>query len=151
MNVTGEATASYQLSEVIGALSHALDLTEGQPVGHSQRACMIGMHLADRLDLPSELRAEVFYATLLKDAGCSTSAARMAELFRTPDGPLKREFSKIDWTSTADFVRFAAREVAPGAPRIVRAATLLRALRTLAKEASQLNEARCDTARGSWR
>ena len=145
MTAAVDATAaSYQLSEVIGALSHALDLTEGQPVGHSQRACMIGMHLAERLDLPAELRAEVFYATLLKDAGCSTSAARMAELFRTPDGPLKREFSKVDWTSTADLVRFAAREVAPGAPRIVRAATLLRALRTLAREASQLNEARCD-------
>ena len=33
----------YRLSEVIGALSHALDLTEGQPVGHSQRSCMIAM------------------------------------------------------------------------------------------------------------
>jgi HD-GYP domain-containing protein (c-di-GMP phosphodiesterase class II) len=141
--IASETTPSYQLSEVIGALSHALDLTEGQPVGHSQRACVIGMHIADRLDLPSEARAEAFYAILLKDAGCSTSAARMAELFRTPDGPLKREFSKVDWTNTAEFIRFAAREVAPGAPRIVRAATLLRALRTMATEAAELNEARC--------
>jgi len=138
------AISAYPLSEVIGALSHALDLTEGQPVGHSQRACMIGMHLAERLDLPSAVRAEVFYATLLKDAGCSTSAARMAELFRTPDGQLKRELSKVDWTSTSEFVRFAAREVAPGAPALVRAATLLRALRSIAREAAELNEARCD-------
>ncbi len=144
VTVVEQGASSYELSEVIGALSHALDLTEGQPVGHSQRAYMIGMHLAARLDLPSEVRAELYYAILLKDAGCSTGAGRMAELFRTADGPLKREFSKVDWTSTADFVRFAAREVAPGASRIERAATLLRALRSLSREAADLNEARCD-------
>ena len=139
-----EATASYPLSEVIGALSHALDLTEGQPVGHAQRACMIGMELAERLDLPPEVRRELFYAVLLKDAGCSSSAARMAELFETDDGPLKHDLTRVDWTSTSDFIRFAARRAAPGSSGIVRAAHLLRALRSFSKEASSLNEARCD-------
>jgi hypothetical protein len=37
----GEAR-TIQLSEVLGALSHALDLTEGQPVGHCVRATWIG-------------------------------------------------------------------------------------------------------------
>ena len=36
------------LSEVIGALSYALDLTEGEPPGHAQRSCLIGMRLAAR-------------------------------------------------------------------------------------------------------
>ncbi len=139
------ATAgSYRLSEVIGALSHALDLTEGQPVGHSQRSCMIGMELAERMGLDGDTRRDLFYAILLKDAGCSSSAARMCELFATDDRSLKREFATVDWTSTAEFVRFAARNVAPGAPAVTRAGQLLRALRGIAREASALNEARCD-------
>ena len=108
-----DTSVQYRLSEVIGALSHALDLTEGQPVGHSQRSCMIGMELAERLDLDSEVRRDLFYAILLKDAGCSSSAARMCELFATDDRDLKREFSFVNWTNTAEFVRYAAKNVAP--------------------------------------
>ena len=144
MDASLETVSSYRLSEVIGALSHALDLTEGQPVGHSQRSCMIGMELADRLGLEGGMRRDLFYAILLKDAGCSSSAARMCELFATDDRSLKRDFALVDWTSTADFVRFAAKHVAPGAPAVARAGQLLRALRGIAKEAGQLNEARCD-------
>jgi len=139
-----QASLSYRLSEIIGALSHALDLTEGQPVGHSQRSCMISMEIAERLDLPAGVRQDLFYAALLKDAGCSSSAARMSELFDTDDRALKREFSFVDWTSTSDFVRYAARNVAPASTGIARAGTLLRALRALRREASDLNTARCD-------
>jgi len=141
---SGMDAGTYRQAEIIGALSHALDLTEGQPVGHSQRACMIAMDLAARLDLPADERADLYYAALLKDAGCSTSAARMCELFGTDDRALKREFSFVDWTSASDFISFAARNVSPDAPGIVRAGRLLRALRGIAREAATLNEARCD-------
>ncbi len=57
------------LSGVIGALSYALDITEGQPAGHAVRSCMIGMRMAEELDLPSRMRSDLFYALLLKDAG----------------------------------------------------------------------------------
>lgn len=143
MDVVATQT-SYGLGEVIGALSHALDLTEGQPVGHSQRACMIGMEIAARLDLPPDVRRDLFYASLLKDAGCSSSAARMAELFETDDGPLKAEFARVDWTSATDFLRFAARNAAPDASGLARATQILRAVRGVAKEAAALNNARCD-------
>ncbi len=144
MEQTAASGVQYRLSEVIGALSHALDLTEGQPVGHSQRSCMIGMALAERLDLGSEVRRDLFYAILLKDAGCSSSAARMCELFSTDDRALKREFSFVDWTNTAEFVRYAAKNVAPGSSGIARAGQLLRALRSIRREADDLNNARCD-------
>ena len=139
-----DSSVQYRLSEVIGALSHALDLTEGQPVGHSQRSCMIGMELAERLGLDSEVRRDLFYAILLKDAGCSSSAARMCELFATDDRDLKREFSFVDWTNTAEFVRYAAKNVAPESSSFSRAAQLLRALRSIRREADDLNNARCD-------
>jgi hypothetical protein len=39
-------SSAVLLSEVIGALSYALDLTEGEPPGHAARSRMIGMRLA---------------------------------------------------------------------------------------------------------
>jgi HD-GYP domain-containing protein (c-di-GMP phosphodiesterase class II) len=77
------------LSEVLSSLSRALDLTEGQPAGHTLRSCMIGMRLADELGLPEAERGALYYALLLKDAGCSSNAARMAALFGSSDQVVK--------------------------------------------------------------
>ena len=85
------------LSEVIGALSYALDLTEGEPPGHAQRSCLIGMRLAAELALDGETRSDLFYALLLKDAGCTANAARMAALFGADDHELKHTAKRVDW------------------------------------------------------
>jgi hypothetical protein len=61
------------LSEVIGALSHALDFTDGEPPGHAARSCMIGMHLAQELRLDPKTRSDLFYALLLKAAGLGST------------------------------------------------------------------------------
>ncbi|MEO9168853.1 MAG: metal-dependent phosphohydrolase, partial [Aestuariivirga sp.] len=39
-------------AELIGALSHALDLTEGQPRGHCSRVCWMGMKLGEAINMP---------------------------------------------------------------------------------------------------
>lgn len=46
MIIPVETPAAIRLSDVLGALSHALDLTEGQPEGHALRTCIIGMRIA---------------------------------------------------------------------------------------------------------
>jgi hypothetical protein len=50
------------MSEVVGSLSYALDITEGQPPGHALRSCMIGMRLAEEIGLPAADRSNLFYA-----------------------------------------------------------------------------------------
>ena len=62
-----------RLSEVVGALSHALDLTEGQPVGHAARTCMIGMRIGSYLGMTQEHQSALYYALMLKDLGCSVN------------------------------------------------------------------------------
>ncbi|MEJ7818675.1 MAG: hypothetical protein WKF44_00050 [Rubrobacteraceae bacterium] len=42
MNVDLE---NVRLSEVLSALSYALDIVEGQPEGHVLRSCFIGMRI----------------------------------------------------------------------------------------------------------
>jgi len=43
-----------RMADIISALSYALDLTEGQPLGHSIDTCILGMRLASELGLSSE-------------------------------------------------------------------------------------------------
>lgn len=64
------------LSEVLGGLSYALDITEGEPPGHAVRTTAIGMRLAEQIAMGEQDRSALFYALLLKDAGCSSNAAR---------------------------------------------------------------------------
>ena len=46
------------LSEVLGALSYALDITEGEPPGHAVRTTAIGMRLGE-FEVPVKLHREV--------------------------------------------------------------------------------------------
>ncbi len=71
-------------------MSYALDLTEGQPQGHAARSCLIGMRIADELRLSADDRSDLFYALLMKDAGCSSNAARVYQLFGGDDQATKR-------------------------------------------------------------
>jgi HD-GYP domain-containing protein (c-di-GMP phosphodiesterase class II) len=73
---TDASPTHVSLSDVLTALSHALDLTEGQPIGHTVRTCLIGMRIAEKAGLDAEARDALYYALLLKDAGCSSNASR---------------------------------------------------------------------------
>jgi putative nucleotidyltransferase with HDIG domain len=96
------AAADLRLSEVIGALSYALDVTEGQPVGHAVRSCLIGMRIGDALGLDLAQRSALFYGLLLKDAGCSSNSAKIATLFGNDDFDVKRQFKLVDQTKPAE-------------------------------------------------
>jgi HD-GYP domain-containing protein (c-di-GMP phosphodiesterase class II) len=86
---------AIKLRELIAALSHALDMTEGQPPGHCLRCCWIGMHIADELGMPERERWELYYTLLLKDLGCSSNAARICALYLTDDRHFKHDFKTV--------------------------------------------------------
>ncbi len=89
------AASTLRLSELIGALSHALDITEGQPKGHCVRACWIGMHIGRHIGLAERELWELYYTLLLKDLGCSSNAARICELYLSDDLAFKRDFKTV--------------------------------------------------------
>ena len=94
-----------KLSELIGALSYALDMTEGQPKGHCMRCAYIGTAVGGQLGLDSRQHWELYYTLLLKDLGCSSNAARICELYLTDDLQFKRDF-KLVGSSLPQAVRF---------------------------------------------
>jgi HD-GYP domain-containing protein (c-di-GMP phosphodiesterase class II) len=131
------------LSELIGALSGALDIAEGESPGHAQRSCLIGMRLADQLELAPAARSDLFYALLLKDAGCSANSAHMAALFGADDQYAKRTSKRVDWARAFPALVWSLRTVAPDGSvrdRIER----LRAIRNEDRVTRSLMQARCD-------
>lgn len=101
-------------SELMIALSHALDLTEGMPEGHAQRACWIGMHVGFELGLDAQQLDDLYYAVLLKDAGCSSNAARIFSLYATDDRALKRDFKHIDSDRFYELAKFTWSHIGVG-------------------------------------
>ena len=134
---------SIRLSEVVGALSYALDLTEGEPPGHALRSCLIGMRLAQELGLDAGTRSDLFYALLLKDAGCSANSARMAAMFGADDQFVKRTSKRIDWSAKLPALMWSLRTVAPEGSLRDRGRRL-KAIKDEGELTRSLMQARCD-------
>lgn len=99
------ARSGLSLSELLGALSHALDVTEGQPEGHCVRCCFIGTEMGVALGLSAFELRELYYTCLLKDLGCSSNAARLSELYLTDDLAFKHDH-KVIGDSLPQVLRF---------------------------------------------
>jgi hypothetical protein len=84
------------------------------------------MRLAEMLDLPATERSSLFYALLLKDAGCSSNAAKVAELYGADDAAVKRDRRTTDHLRPAQSLAHLWRATSPGRP--LQKASRLRAL-----------------------
>ncbi len=141
---TQESPGRVRLSEVIGAVSYALDLTEGQPPGHCLRSCLIGMRIAHPFNLGTGERSDLYYTLLLKDAGCSSNAARLWELYGSDDRGIKADFKTVDSQKLLPLARFVFRHAGNGetlARKLRRILFLSRFGETLATE---LVQTRCE-------
>lgn len=136
--------ATVRLSEVLSALSFILDVVEGQPEGHCIRACFIGMSVAGRLGLSEEDRSALFYALLLKDAGCSSNASRVAALFDADDPVVKRELSMVDRERMSEVVPYIARNVSPDGSLLEKARRFSAVVREREEASRGLVKIRCE-------
>jgi HD-GYP domain-containing protein (c-di-GMP phosphodiesterase class II) len=106
--------STISVSSILSALSYALDLTEGHPRGHSARTCLIGMALGRVIGLPAQDQQDLFYALLLKDAGCSANAERMCQVFGGDDQAAKRGARERDWRTFRGQASYALKFAEPG-------------------------------------
>jgi putative nucleotidyltransferase with HDIG domain len=137
--------APIRVSEVISSLSFALDLTEGQPMGHSMRTCVIGMHIAREIGLPADSQGDLYYALLMKDAGCSTNASRMFQILGTDDIQAKRDVKTTDWTRAGwESLEYALSHVRTGAPFLTRVRALFDVALHHKRNAMEMVQIRCE-------
>src|SRR6204780_1635554 len=80
-----------RISQIVAALSYALDLPEGRPMGHSVRSCMIGMRIASEIGLSVAEQSDLYYALLLKDAGCSSNSSKLFHILSADEIRAKRD------------------------------------------------------------
>ena len=133
-----------RFSEIISALSVALDITQGHPQGHCMRTALIGMRIADELQLSTADRSALFYALLLKDLGCSSNAAKMAYLFGADDQLVKRSGRMINLQKPAQCLQYCWKQCAPGGSTVDKLLKIAAIARLGTKGARKIAEIRCE-------
>lgn len=143
MVVNRESVAEVPTAQLVAALSRALDLTEGEPMGHAIRTCWIGMAIGQALGLSTVERGELYYALLLKDAGCSANAQQVSEWFGTDDRAAKYALKSVNWSNLWHATRYAISQSKPGAPWWQRVQQMVSLGRRGPGAARELVEMRC--------
>ena len=139
-DMAGEQT--LRLSELLGALSHALDLTEGQPAGHCVRSTWIGVRVGQAMGLSDLETWQLFYTILMKDLGCSSNAARICELYLSDDIGFKRDYKSVS-DSLPKVLGFVFSHTGLQTGLAERFKTILSILRNGGEIANGLIETRC--------
>ena len=136
------------MGEILSALSYALDITEGARPGHSVRSCLLGMRLGKQIGLSDHALADLYYALLLKDIGCSSNSARMADAFAADDQVVKQHFKFIDREKLGkpnrEALTFVWNNVAPTTSVWNRVRTMYRMIRRPGDLTAEVIEARCE-------
>ncbi|MEN3792128.1 HD domain-containing phosphohydrolase [Fulvimarina sp. MAC3] len=135
-------SASVRLSDLLGALSYALDLTEGQPAGHCIRATYIAHHIGKRIGLPDLQLWELYYTVMLKDLGCSSNAARICELYLSDDIGFKHDFKTLG-TSLPKVLAFVVSHTGRKSPLGERLKAILNILQNGGEIVDEMIETRC--------
>jgi len=143
---TPDARSGPRLGELLGSLSHALDMAEGQPVGHAMRSCWIAQRIGRAIGLNTAEMRELYYTTLLKDAGGSSNAARTCERFLADDLKFKRN-GKTAGLSLPAQTNFLIRHTGIKARLGARLRAIVGAVQDGDEIHRELTEARC--ARGA--
>jgi putative nucleotidyltransferase with HDIG domain len=124
-----ECDNSISLSEIISALSYALDLTDGAVHGHALRSCLLGMRIAAEAKLPGDQTSSLYFALLLKDVGCSSNAMRMGQIVGGDDRAVKVGVEYEDWSKpykpSLSKIKLFWNDVLPGSNAGARAARSL--------------------------
>jgi putative nucleotidyltransferase with HDIG domain len=137
-------STEIRLSEVMAALSVALDITQGQPEGHCMRTALVGMRIAQQIQLPAADRSALLYALLLKDLGCSSNAAKIAYLFGADDQLVKRSARMVDWTSAKESLKNCWNQCAPNGSVIDKLLRMAAIARNGQSGMRKISEVRCE-------
>jgi len=104
-------------ADLLGALSLAADMAVGLPAEHAVRSCFIGMRIAGALQLPRDQLADLYYAELLMDAGCTAWTSRLAALIASDEIVARRELVFFgDTHNPVEMVGWLRAHVATGEP-----------------------------------
>jgi HD-GYP domain-containing protein (c-di-GMP phosphodiesterase class II) len=136
------------LQEILVSLSFALDLTEGAVPGHTIRSGLLAIRVALAAGLDEKIISDLYYASLLKDVGCSSNSARMCQIVGGDDRVVKAGAKLADWTRPfrpkLATLKLLWEQVLPGASMLSRSARIAKLAVDQHKNNRELIELRCD-------
>ena len=101
-------------SDVLRAFGTLGELGRGQPPGHSWRACLTALAIADELRASADERAAVFATSLLFHAGCTAGNSQFAALIAADELAAKRDRCLCDPDNLSDVFAHVTRQAATG-------------------------------------
>jgi len=141
------AEGDISFSEIISALTFALDLTEGAIEGHALRSCLLGMRIGDALGVSGHERISLYYALQLKDVGCSSNASRMTQIIGGDDRAMKASTKLEDWRKSTVSLRALKvlwRNILPGKSLVRRLIRFVEIARDAPANRKGMIELRCE-------
>ena len=93
---------------LVAALSVTSDLTRGHPQGEAMRACLLATELARRGGLDDARQADVYYATLLRFAGCAATSHELAGALGGDDVLVRARGDLVDASRPTEALRLLA-------------------------------------------
>lgn len=134
---------TFSGTEFLPALSHALDLAQGQPQGHAWRCCMLALRIARQLELDDAQQFALFHAMLLKDLGVTSNSAQLTYLFGGDDHALQRALRCADGNKLSQRVSFCWHHQTVDEPTLSRLSRFASLLTAKAPEVRELWRQRC--------
>jgi HD-GYP domain-containing protein (c-di-GMP phosphodiesterase class II) len=139
-----QATEQVRTAEVIATLCLGTDLGMGFPFEHGLHTTLIATRLADRLGVDRDTAAQVYYASLLFHAGCTTDADVTIQVF---GGSLTAHLNPVIYGSERQVLAALLRALPdPDQPAFRRAAQTARRLPRMVRAQRPQLTAHCEVA-----
>jgi len=119
-------TTTAPLLDVLGLFARAGEVGRGQPDGHVDEVCWIGIHIAKELGLREAELCDVFFSTLLVHGGCTAGMPEFAAFIASDELSAQRDLCLCDADNMAEVFTCMKRNVAPEAPLPKRVMAMLR-------------------------
>ncbi len=136
--------AGPRRSDILAALSLAIDLGLGQPLEHMLRATVLGLRLAAALGLDGEQRGRVYYANQIAWIGCHADSPELAALFGD-DLSFRADYYLVD-ARGLPMVSLMLRHTATTLPPVRRALAQTRFAATGRSSVRELISSHCTSA-----
>jgi HD-GYP domain-containing protein (c-di-GMP phosphodiesterase class II) len=120
--------STLRMAEILGALSLATDLANGQPSEHCLRCAILATRLAR--DELHAVQQDVYWTALLRYVGCNGFAVEEAGYAAGDDIGLRASFMRADLGRPSEFIGAVLRDVGRGAPLVQRMRGVTRLLTT---------------------
>jgi HD-GYP domain-containing protein (c-di-GMP phosphodiesterase class II) len=136
---------TLRLAEVLGALSLATDLANGNPLETALRTCLLAVELAREAGAAGQELRDAYDAAMLRYLGCTAFAPEEAAAFGD-DIAAKQVYAPVDWGRKAEMLPVTLRKLGKGSGALKRVRTVAGAVVGAQRAFGAMARSTCEVA-----